>query len=287
MRIAFVGDVHGRILHAIAALATLQEQEGERFDLLIQVGDLGYPDPERADESTKRYLAVDPDEADLALLVQATGRAGDALHRIRTLFGQPILFVRGNHEDFSWLHGLQVDPATQTAAADRFDLLHYVRDGTILTFSDMRVAFLGGVEELAGEAHIDMDAYNSLMELGPGGFDLLVTHEGPHGSTTGYRGDVHGSQLMTELVEHVRPRYHVFGHGHSAVGPQEIGRTMWLGLDGIVASALWHPEARGLMAGCLGVLDTSTSELRHVTDDWLAEFPAPFDFQRWCEETGH
>lgn len=102
MRIAFAGDVHGRILHAIAALATLQEQEGRPFDLLVQVGDLGYPDPERADESTKRYLAVDPAEADLALLVQATGPVGDALRRARSLFGRPILFVRTPFDFQGW-----------------------------------------------------------------------------------------------------------------------------------------------------------------------------------------
>lgn len=44
MLIGFVGDVHGRVFHAIAALATWQVRTGKRFDLLIQVGDLGaYP----------------------------------------------------------------------------------------------------------------------------------------------------------------------------------------------------------------------------------------------------
>ena len=282
MRIAFVGDVHGRIFHALAALSVLQEREGAPFDLIIQVGDLGYPDPARADEPSKRYLAVDPAEGDLARLMETDAARAERLRALRASFGVAIHFVRGNHEDFDWLRGLPIDAATSTAPAGPFDILRYVRDGTVLDLEGFRIAFLGGVEELPGDASIDASAYETLADLGPGAIDLLVTHEGPYGSSTGYHGDVHGSQLMSDLLASLRPRYHAFGHAHSMFGPSALEDTTCLGLDALVASALWHPEARGLKPGCMAVLDTLRGELRHVTDTWLAEFPTPFDFGTWA-----
>ena len=286
MLIAFVGDVHGRAFHAIAALATLQERVSRPFDLIIQLGDLGFPDPERGDESAKRYLAVDPAEADLGRLLHAEGDRAEALRGVRTSMAGPMHFVRGNHEDFEWLAGLPLDATSGAARADPFDLLHYVPDGSVLDFDGFRVAFLGGVEELPGPPAIAADAYASLMERSPSEIDLLVTHEGPYGSSAGYHGDVHGSRLMSALLERIQPRFHVFGHAHQLAGPEPFGRTTYLGLDALVASPIWHPEARGLKPGCLGLLDTATGELTPVTDGWLADFPTPFDFDAWARAGG-
>lgn len=283
MRIAFVGDVHGRAFHALAAVATLQAGLSARFDLIVQVGDFGFPDPERADEAGKRYLAADPAEADLSRLLAATGPRAEALARVRESLGQPVLFVRGNHEDVRWLNGLAVDRATQAAPADPFDLFRYVPDGTVLDLEGIRVAFLGGVEELPGDAAIDRTAYASLLQLPRGAVDLLVTHEGPYGSSRGYHGDALGSRLMTELVAKLQPAFHVFGHAHQCIGPERLGKTIYLGVDALVASAIWQPDAQGLKPGCLAVLDTETCALAHVTDDWLVAFPKPFDLDRWAE----
>jgi len=283
MRIAFIGDTHGRVFHALAALVTLQQQLDTHFDFIVQVGDFGFPDPQQADESGKRYLAVDPAEADLSRLLAATGQRAETLRRFRELITRPIHFVRGNHEDVSWLNGLPIDPSTRVAPADPFDLFRYAPDGTVLDLQGFRVAFLGGVEELPGDAAIDPHAYQALSERAAGSVDLLVTHEGPYASAKGgYSGAVLGSQRITQLVETLRPAYHVFGHAHQLLGPERLGRTTWLGIDALVASAIWQPEARGLKSGCLALLDTEKRTLRPVTDEWLAAFPTPFDFDKWC-----
>lgn len=39
--IGFVGDLHGRFFHLLAAVATRQRVVGRRFNLVIQVGDFG------------------------------------------------------------------------------------------------------------------------------------------------------------------------------------------------------------------------------------------------------
>jgi Icc-related predicted phosphoesterase len=286
MRIAFIGDTHGRVLHALAAIATLQRVSATRFDLIVQVGDFGFPFPERSDESSKRYLAVDPSEGDLGRLLTADGPLAEALVRVGELIGRPVHFVRGNHEDVAWLSGLPVDPSARTARADPFDLFRYVPDGTVLDLEGARIAFLGGVEELPGDAALDPAAVGSLMELRARTVDLLVTHEGPYGSSRGYRGDVLGSRLITKLLETLRPAFHVFGHAHSLIGPERLGETTYLGVDALVASAIWRPDARGLKPGCLAVLDTQTRALSHVVDDWLAAFPTPFDFDEWLRVSG-
>jgi hypothetical protein len=319
MLIGFIGDMHGRAFHALAAIVTLQEKLGRPLDLLIQVGDFGYPDMERADEATRLHAAADPserelswlirphggterklerlertlagvqvraegDEGELNSLLDAAGARAKALKRIRDRIARPILFLRGNHEDFEWLSGLEVDPSTRTAAADPFDLFHYVRDGTLITVDRFRIAFLGGVEESRDDAAIDRNAARSLLERGSGSFDLLVSHQGPYRSYTGYRGSVYGSPIISEILDGTRPAFHVFGHAHQLIGPKSFGSvyTTILGLDGLVGSPLWRSGNSGLRTGCLGVLDTSTSKLRAVTDPWLSEFPTPFDFDEWA-----
>jgi hypothetical protein len=56
--IGFVGDVHGRVFHALAALATWRAETGRRFDLVIQVGDLGaFETPFDFDAWAEAFLA--------------------------------------------------------------------------------------------------------------------------------------------------------------------------------------------------------------------------------------
>lgn len=276
------------MFHALAALATWQATAGQRFDLLVQVGDMGaFPDPARTDASTQRYLKVDPSEADFSNLLRAQGRRADNIRRLRQQLPGPVHFVRGNHEDFGWLRDLPVDQDSKTARIDPFDALRYAPDGTVLEVDGLRLAFLGGVEELPGEPAIDRNAYRSLMDMGPASFDVLVTHQGPYGISTGYYGNVLGSQLITALVERTRPAFHVAGHVHLSIGPRAYGRTTYLNLASLVASARWDPDARGMLPGCLGILDTRAGTLEPVVEPWLAAFPtafdAPFDFDTWCD----
>lgn len=282
MLIGFIGDMHGRVFHAIAAVATWQMQTGRRFDMLVQVGDLGaFPDLDRADAATRRYFAADPAEADFYRLLESEGEQANRLVCLRRQFIGPIYFVRGNHEDFAWLHQLPVDKTSRTAQVDPFDLFRYVPDGTILPFGDLRIAFLGGVEERTDEAAIDREAYQSLMDRGRAAIDILVTHQGPYGTSVGYRGDIHGSPLISALIGQIQPAFHIAGHAHQLSGPRAFGPTTYLGLSGLVESPIWHPESRGLQPGCLAVLDTESFSIWPVTDPWLSEFDTPFSFDAW------
>jgi hypothetical protein len=286
--------VHGQAFHALALLLTWQRTHSRRFDLVVQVGDMGAePNRELSD-----LPAHDPYGADFAQLLKATGERAAQLSMLRTHLARPIHFVRGNHEDFAWLSGLQAAARAQsphpagthdsaglngTVAVDPFDLFRYVSDGTVLDVGGVRIAFLGGVEEQTGPAGIDAAAYRALEALGPGGVDVLVAHEGHHGISIGFRGDMHGSPLMTRLLEKTTPAFFVFGHAHKPIGPDRFGSTVYVGLDGLLPFRKWQPNATGFLPGCLAVLDTTEGTLAPVVDPWLRAFHThPFDFDAWA-----
>ncbi|SRR6266498_3204870 len=282
MLVGFLGDIHGRIFLALAAAAMWQQHSGQTFDLLLQVGDMGaYPDLNRVDPATDTYLALDPTEADFSRLVHADGERAAALRRLRTQFATPLYFIRGNHEDFAWLSQLRIDPATGTAPVDAFDLVHYVPDGSVRRFDGLWVAFLGGEETTEGDpGAIDQRAYTTLMDHRPGTVDVLITHDAPYGLSIGYHGQVQGSQMITSLVEHLQPTFHITGH-YQLNGPRANGHTTFLCLNHLVASVCWQPEARGVQPGSLAILDTAAGQLWPVADPWLRHFDSPFDFDAW------
>ena len=286
MLIGFVGDVHGLVYHALALVTTWQRKTGKKLDLVVQVGDMGaYPTLDSIDEAGRRHVEIDPAQADFSRLLQADGVRAEHLRAVRGEMSSAIHFLRGNHEDFQYLSGLPRDKPDGTAKVDDFGLFRYVPDGTVLQLRDLKIAFLGGIETQGPDPRsIDPEAHQLLMDLGPGSFDILATHEPPYGVGIGYRGQVSGSKLITGLIEHTQPAYHFSGHVHHLNGPRSYGRTWSWSLDCLISSVRWHPEENGFRMGCLAVLDTSTWFLQPVTDLWLREFDTRgFDFDSWYE----
>jgi hypothetical protein len=272
--IGFLGDLHNRVYHGLAVVLEWQRRAGRRLDLVVQVGDLGVPAPDGDDPNRDAFTF------DFRDFLQATGRRAASLERARALLARPILFIRGNHEDLAWLATLPPD-----GRADPFDLFRYAADGARLELGGWRLGLIGGVEPFdpndGPETAVDRAAAERLLAGGP--LDALVSHDGPRGIGTSYYGLVQGSPVVSELVARLRPRVHVAGHYHHLIGPRPHGETTYLGLDGIVASPRWHPEATGLQPGCLAVLDTATGRIEPVLDPWLAAFDRRFDFDAFVD----
>src|SRR5262245_34988619 len=205
MLVGFLGDLHNRVFHGLAVLLEWQRRTGRRLDLVVQLGDLGVPEP----DPDAPYR--DEADRDIRDLLRAAGRRAASLRRARSLLAGPVRFIRGNHEDRAWLAALPAD-----GRADQFDVFRYAPDGTLLELDGWRLGLLGGVEPVdphdGPETAIDRGAADRVLAVGR--LDVLVTHDGPYGIATSYYGKVQGSTVVTELVERLKPRFHVAGHYH-------------------------------------------------------------------------
>ena len=104
MEIAFIGDVHGRVCHALSVLLVCQSERRRPFDLVVQVGDLGVlPDRRTGDVPYDRFEAWDPAVYDLARLILLDDVEATLPGRIREHLARPILVTAGNHDEFAAL----------------------------------------------------------------------------------------------------------------------------------------------------------------------------------------
>ncbi len=276
MKVAFVGDVHGCVLHALGAVALLQDRRGIGLDAVIQVGDLGaYPSLERFDESSRRFWRDHPAQGDFFRLLDPSPSFAEgvrlALERVPS-----VLFVSGNHEDHDWLASLHEAAGAESVPVDPFGAYRHVACGNVVEVAGQRVAFLGLVEA-PGKMDLDESAYARLMAVEPGGVDVLVTHDGPYGMSRDRQGSVQGSGKLLRLIEHLQPRLHVSGHYHHANGPRRYGRTTSYALAQLVQpkATRWEPEpinpGQRVTAGSVGLFDTGTGDFEYVCDEWLAD----------------
>ncbi len=267
MIVGLLGDIHGRIDLALTGVLAWQTHMDRRFDLLLQVGDMGaFPSEARMDAATVSYLALDPTEADFVRMMSASGSKAEAFRRVRTLLSSPIHFIRGNHEDHAWLSTLSVDRSTGTASVDPFGILQYVPDGTVLELKGVTVAFLGGAQaDDQDSARINGAAVARLDKRTARSVDLLVTHDCPSGIEKGHMGHVQGSTVIADLQSRVHPKFHVGGHYHISMRKEYSG-TDFLCLNNIVASARWHPQHKGTRPGWLAVWDTRSGTLEPIAD---------------------
>lgn len=283
MKIAFIGDIHGRIFHAIAAIMTWQSMSNQNLDMIIQVGDFGaYPKPDEAMLSNK-FVLEDPTELDFSKYINADPGLQNDLIYIRRRLGCPIYFIRGNHEDFQWLN-LISENGTKITSIDKSDLIRYIPDGKIIDFDGIRMAFLGGIDTNKEELRaINYEAYNKIIKNEPGYIDILVTHDSPYGTGISFTGKVQGSMMITELVKAIQPKYLISGHYHHMIGPEEIGATKYLGLN-ILIPPLRKDKFGSVQQGSIAVLDTTEGVIEFIKDSWFTHINRYFDFARFIQE---
>ncbi|GAA4632955.1 hypothetical protein GCM10023196_068560 [Actinoallomurus vinaceus] len=275
MKVAFFGDVHGCVLHALGAAVTLARHRGIQLDAVIQVGDLGaFPSPERWDEASRRFGADNPAQSDFFRLLAPSPRLAEGV-RLALREIPPFLFVSGNHEDHQWLAGLHHAADSPVTPVDPLGAYRHVTCGHITEVAGQRVAFLGKIE-WPGSMDFDDDAYTRLLALEPGSVDILVTHDGPYGMSS-WRGTTQGSRKLTELIERLQPRLHISGHYHHQNGPRHYGATTSYALGLLVGpkvnirdSTSVNPRQQ-VTPGSIGLLDTRTDEFEYVHDPWLAD----------------
>ncbi|HVX43982.1 MAG TPA: metallophosphoesterase, partial [Mycobacteriales bacterium] len=234
MRIAFLGDVHGCVRHAVTAVRGLD------VDLAVQVGDLGaYPSYSELPDEDRAFIDGSPAQGDIFGLLDGS----------LILESVPILFITGNHDNAGWLDSLH--STEKVVAIDASGIFRHVACGTVLDIDGVRFGFLGGVEEPEWGLDIDLDAAAGLA-----GVDVLVTHDGPYGLAV-WEGRTQGSAKLAGLIGRIQPRLHVHGHYHHRNGPRRYGRTRSYGLAQLVPPVPRNPDQR-IAPGSIGILDTAT-----------------------------
>jgi Icc-related predicted phosphoesterase len=202
----------------------------------------------------------------------------------RGTFEIQVYFIRGNHEDFNWLDSMCTDSKDSIVNVDPFGIFHYVIDGTVLSQKSINIAFLGGIEtEKCERKSINASAYEKLMQLDPGAIDILITHDAPYGVASSYTGITQGSQLITELINKIQPRYLIAGHYHHLNGPTNFGNTIYLGLN-ILVPPIRRDPSRKVQPGSIAVLDTDKDTLNIVTDEWLSTFANGLDYNLFISQ---
>lgn len=281
MPIAFIGDTHGCVRHALAATIALQTMHQCRFDAVIQVGDFGaHPAVGAVPLNERPYLDENPAQGDVFAALSPDPAFADQLAAVKARLPEPgMLFISGNHEDDAWLASLHDQAAgAPVVPIDPLSVFHHVRSGEVLTLGDgTTLAVVGGCAAPGLPFDLSGDALARLHSLEPGSVDVLVTHDGPHGICENWQGRIQGSRRISRLIEHLQPRIHVSGHYHHADGPRSYGATRSWMLAQLVApkSDRWgrkppNPTQR-VSPGSIGVLDRHAGTFAYVTEEWLAE----------------
>lgn len=285
LRIAIFGDVHGHLTLAYRLVKRWERETGAPIDLILQVGDLGaYPPPFRIDKATKRFAERDPDELGFATYFEGGAEAEEVLGPdapAARRVAAPLVFIRGNHEDFVFLAELAAggDPLP---AADPYAKILYLPNGRRFTFRRgphaLSVGALGGIStEGGGPGDDPVSPFYTAGEVrrlrAAGPLDVLLSHEPPRGAAAPLhpRYADGGSRDVASLVRDGAPRFHFCGHYHEP-GGRLVAPA---GTESYQLNAVNFLRPHALNPGCFGLLiwagpDEATFSL--VDAPWVAEY---------------
>jgi len=262
---AVFGDVHGRITLMLLLSRAWEARTGRTLDGVLQVGDMGaYPDHTRLDRATRRHAERDRDELGFAEYIGGCAEGAALLEGA----GWPVLWMRGNHEDFDYLSRFHTP-----TAVDPWQRLIFLPDGQQTTLAGVRIGAMGGIAPRQGSSQKKRRKQRSstpdtsdprliprrlihttFVDTTP---DILLTHAGPK-----VPGVSSGSELLVTLCQRIRPTVHVFGHHHISLGPTPgPGGSTLIGLD--------HLDFRRghIQPQCWGILEMSGRKVRWIWGD--------------------
>ena len=223
MILAIFGDIHGNLKDMYGLCERWQEQNARSIDWVFQTGDLGvWHDQSVLDRATIRWMERDPTERAFADYIAGRERA--------TI---PTVFVAGNHEDFDFLAQHRNQPL------DPFGMITFLDSGSTFKFQKsvetVRIAGLGGTHPQRvkpqnrarhlGRKYFLPEAVERLMALRAAAVDILLTHEAPAGKGLLNQPET-GAEEITQLIQHLQPRYAFWGHYGHPPPPFYIGRTL-------------------------------------------------------------
>ena len=276
MKILLFGDVHGRINHLLALARRIYRIEGQQITKIIQVGDMGaFPYIDRLDTATIEFAKNDKSELDFAIFMNPNVENRHLIAELRILLNQSIQFIRGNHEDHNWLDSLEKENNESIPIPIiPNNILEYVPDFYITDYHGVKIGFLSGKEDYSNRFKTFIENKIKL--------DLLITHYPPYGVSIGFKGQIQGSNYVTEVIKTKQPRYHFFGHLHQTLGPFQIGKTISIGLS-LLIQPLRNNPAQDLLPGSIGLYDTESRTFSFIFEDWFSLYKRNMSLKEMIE----
>lgn len=266
--IAILGDLHGHITLAYRLLKRWEKESKKRLDAIFQVGDFGaFPPPFKVDKATMRFYEKDPDELSFVDYYEGSDEADEILdenalsHR---KIDATMYFIKGNHEDFSFLNDISNCEGDPTPV-DVYNKIHYLNNGEIYIIQigqhNFRVGCLGGLN-LNGSCgnspksmHYTKSEFRKLCTDGKN-LDLLLTHDAPMG---GYYENAESIEIL-KFIEEFQPKLHFFGNYHE--NSEEIN------VPGITRSFQLNEvnfrKPSKLNKGCIAIVEISVDKILNV-----------------------
>ncbi len=255
LNIAVLGDLHGHINLAILVLKEWEKTNQQKIDLVFQVGDFGvWPYPHtRIDKATKRFSENDTEEISFPLFLEETDLSARLFNPLsEDSFKSPIIFIKGNHEDFEYLSKLECEKEQSLIPVDYYQRLLYLPNGRVTSLREngisLNVGSLGGISRCrtrGGEYTLD----EARKLIGPE-FDIFLAHEPFQSWQSVEEG------IVEDIIRLSRPSYFFCGHLH--VEGQEINKiedTLSYILNDV------NFDRRGkLNKNCVGILEWESRE---------------------------
>jgi Icc-related predicted phosphoesterase len=287
MNIAVFADLHGRILLAFKLCARWQQETGETIDLILQAGDLGaYPATSQLDRATIKHAQKDPTEL---------GFSNDfTIYRddVAAILSQtkcPMWFVRGNHEDHTWLDTIEQQHEDSIFPVDVYQRIFCMKSGLPTTFnangSTITVMGIGRIAPLPGEQKVAQSKYiqpyelERIYNLDNPHIDILLTHD----TALDFLTVNFGMEEIRLVLDSFTPAYHFHGHTEQPYYQKmdTKGKTIVIKLSDLH----WNDKTShsSLEAGGMGILrwlNSQKHQFEVVEADWFNHYTA----QSWRNE---
>ncbi len=280
MNIAIFADVHGRILLAFTLCARWERETGEKIDLILQAGDMGvYPDVTRLDSATIKHARTDPSELGFS---QYFVKEHLDVKAILDQTTAPMVFVRGNHEDHSWLDQLEKQATASIFPVDVYRRVYCMRSGLPYTHTadtTINILGIGRIGALPGEQdphkpkYIQSYEQEQIYDASIESVDILLTHDTAQDFITfGY-----GMEEIRLVLDSYQPIYHFHGHTEESF----IQRQDDNDITKVIKMTDLHWDTshnrRPLEAGAMGILrwtDRDKHTFENVEANWLTDYTA-------------
>lgn len=273
LNIGVLGDLHGHFTLALTLLKRWENEKEKNLDLILQVGDFGvFPHPfYKLDHATYKFSKKDPDEISFPDYLDSTQESQsffDEKSPSEKRIDAPLIFIRGNHEDFDYLSQLENSSLDIPIPVDHYSKFLYLPNGKSTSFNSkgkkLTIAGLGGIEHGKYGAEFSNKEVNNL--IGSGYVDILLTHEPYKGGF----GDG-GSRKIKELVNSLEPSYSFSGHYH--VDGQKLNSID--NTNSFILNEVNFRRKHKLNKNCVGILEwksKSENYFNFLDEPWLNEY---------------